>query len=301
MSSTAWVASSQDALEASSRVSCRVPPSTRPLTLTPEQPDAGTRIDPVEQLLRDPGDRRPAAHRVAGGPRPGDGAEVAEAHLQRDGAPAEPVARAAGRRWRRPSARARAGACRDGSGRAANVSSCPIDLTFWSGSTRRGSIPLASWWRWRPLACPSARQDRVDGQRGEVADGPDGEPVEPALGRRADAPQRADRQRVEEGELLARPDHGHPGPRRRPRRCRPGAWPPASRAWPGTCCPPPRPSRPGRGARARRPGWRAAISTAEPWSRRAPATSRNASSSDSGSTSGVYERNTSITPRLTSP
>ena len=45
----------------------------------------------------------------------------------------------------------------------------------------------------------------------------------------------------------------------------------------------------------------AATSVGGPWRRSDPATSRNASSSDNGSTSGVYRRKTSITRRLTSP
>jgi hypothetical protein len=44
-----------------------------------------------------------------------------------------------------------------------------------------------------------------------------------------------------------------------------------------------------------------AISGAEPCSRRAPLTSRNASSSASGSTKGVTSRRMAITDRLASP
>ena len=90
---------------------------------------------------------------------------------------------------------------------------------------------------------------------------------------------------------------GSRAPGRPGRRSRRRAWPGWSRAWPRTWSARPRPSR--SAAAPRRSGARMprAIAAGRPSSRWAPATSRNASSSESGSTSGVTSRKIAMTAR----
>ena len=106
------------------------------------------------------------------------------------------------------------------------------------------------------------------------------EAPQPLEGRRADAPQRLDRQRVEERQLLARARRpSRRGPAARPGRATPWAWPPRTPAWRAAWSA----RRPtehvspssSRTSRADERGDRSAPS---PNSRRAPVTSRKASS-----------------------
>ena len=76
-------------------------------------------------------------------------------------------------------------------------------------TTGRSSMPLASWWRWRPLACPSAPTSVASGNVRQLADGGDGQPLEPGQRGRSHPPQGLDGQRVQEGQLLARLHHHH--------------------------------------------------------------------------------------------
>ena len=92
--------------------------------------------------------------------------------------------------------------------------------------------------RWRRRA----RRQRPLVEGGQVGDGVDAEPVELLEGLRSDAPERLDRERVEEGEHLVRGHDLDPRPGSGPRgRC--AAWPPRRPAWPRTSTVPRRPSR----------------------------------------------------------
>ena len=167
-----------------------------------------------------------------------------------------------------------------------NVSSCPIDLVGRSGVTGSGSSPRARAARCSPLAWPNRRARVSDGS---AARSPTVRTPRSCrrVGRgRSHPPQRLDRVRVEEVDLGVRSDRE---PHRAPARVRPGwpaAWPPARPAWRSSWSarPPPR-SR----ATARRAPFGAApgrSARADPAGARAPATSRNASSSPIGSTWG---------------
>ena len=156
-------------------------------------------------------------------------------------------------------------------------------------------MPLASWCRWRPLACPSAPTSVASGTAGQLADGGDAEPLQPGQRGRADAPQGL---RPAAGAGRPAPRPAPPRPRRRraaPRPARPSAWPPRRPAWPAASSWP-RPTEqasasssvdlaPDRRRRSSRPRRTAGG---------APVTSRKASSREMGSTSGVYDRNSAM-------
>ena len=190
----------------SSRLSWRVPPSASPLTLTPMQPDPGRRVDAGQQGLGLPRDR-PRVESVAP-------ASVVERVMVRKSRkrtlsvtvrPARPWRPQAAPRPRRPAAPARARGCRgvwwslgegllvadrlDGGGRAPR----PGRRCRWPGACRCG-----------PAALPSERGQHLDRRGGQVADGRHPQPFEPLQRGRADAPQRLDRQRVQEAEHLVR-------------------------------------------------------------------------------------------------
>ena len=78
-------------MPASSRLSWRADPSAEPAHADPDQPDAGRRVHRGQQLLGLPGDDRGGVGGLGPGGRPGDGVEVAEAHLEGDGATGQAV------------------------------------------------------------------------------------------------------------------------------------------------------------------------------------------------------------------
>ena len=131
----------------------------------------------------------------------------------------------------------------------------PSDRRRRRARTGRGSRLLAIAFRCQPTARPSIAASAGAGHRRQVLD-----PVDPALvqlgGRGGpDAPQRLDRQRVQEGRLAL----GRAPPAGRP--AWPRGWPP----WPGAWCAPPPPSPAGRRPRAPAARRRSAI-----WLRRSP-------------------------------
>ena len=89
-------------------------------------------------------------------------------------------------------------------------------------------MPLASWWRWRPLACPSAD---TTVSRGSAARSPTVRTASRSSRRwvAGPTPQSAS---TGSGWRKASSSPGRitvtPGPGVEPRRCRPGAWPPAT-------------------------------------------------------------------------
>ena len=286
-SSTAWLASSQPRSRArSSRVSCCA--AARPAGhADPEEPHARRDVELVEERARRVGDGGPGRPPVGRGDRAGQRGEVAVAELEGDRRPARPWARsrdATASAWRTSSPCSSSRSVRSW----ANVSSWPIDLSARSGSTARSSMPLARscrCWPWRRAERPHQRAER---QVGQVADGGHAEALAGGPGWPGPTPQSAcDRERLEEAPAPRRArTRPRPGPARRPARS-PPAWPPPRPAWPGTSWAPRRRAREAQlGVDTSR---RSAAATVAPGpnSRRAPVTSRNASSREIGSTSGV--------------
>ena len=255
-----------------------------------EQADAHRHVERRQQLLGGPGDGPPRVDGVGQGHRAGDGAEVAEAHLER-----RPCARPGPRaRSRRPTASARRI-----SSRARRV---VVVVVLGEGLLVADRLerlvghdrPVVDAVGQRVQVAPAGVADRghegVERQGGQVADGGDAEAVEPLVGlraRRPTAPGRAGGG----GRPARRRRHDHHAPARAGRRrARRRAWPPPRPAWPGTSSGPRRPSRlrPS-SSRTAGPDLRRRSRARCPSRRRAPPTSRKASSSDSGSTSGVNE------------
>ena len=221
--------------------------------------------------------------------RPGDRAEAAVAHLERHRPGAHAVARAA------------AG---DGVGQpdhlAADVGAVVEVVGERLLVADRLDLPLGLD---RPVVAAAGEVEEVPAvglaergrrrppvERGQVADGGDAEPLQPRSSVAGPTPHSGRPAAGGGRQLLARADHEHAEARVAPRRRRPAAWPPPTPAWRGTCSAPRRPSTSGRARRGRRRGSGGRSSTPSPSSRRAPVTSRNASSSASGSTSGVTSR-----------
>ena len=222
-----------------------------------QQAHARRRVDRVQQRLGPRPRCRARCRGLGHGRRPGDGAEVGEAHLEGDRPPGQALGPQPGRdrvghahdlaaERRRPAVRSRAKVC-----------SWPIDFSGRSGSTGRSSTPMASWWRWRPLAWPSA-------------------PTSVASGRPARSPTVATPSRWSRSSVAGPTPHractgsgcrkasSSPGattttpgagPHARPAPA--SAWPPPTPAWPAAWSGPRRPSRraPAR-RRHLRPGWR---------------------------------------------
>lgn len=137
-----------------------------------------------------------------------------------------------------------------------------------------------------------AAENRHEGwlrEQGDLADGPDPAITQPPGGRRPDAPEPLDRQRVEKGELALGRATSRPSGL---------ATPLATLARNVALATPTVIGRPTRSGTSRRS--RTAISTGLPDSRRSPRTSRNASSIDIASTIGVVSSNTRYTALLTS-
>ncbi len=299
MASTASVASSQPTDPSSSRLNWRAVPSLSPLTLTP--------------IRRTPGDGSTAASncfasRMMSGVESVASGRVVERvmvwkSLKRTlrvmVRPASPC-----RRSRLPTASARRTTSRCRVSWVwwswTKVSSWPTDLRGRAGSTARSSMPLASAWRWRPAAEPSAEVTSSTGMSASSA--------------MVDTPSRLRRVSVA-GPTPHSADTGN-GQRKSITSSaattftpRPGRGPstdtcglavsdaslatnldgpiPTEQVMPTSSCTRRRIS--------------VAIFVGAPWSRRADRTSRNASSSEIGSTSGVNEVKISITWPLTSP
>ena len=136
---------------------------------------------------------------------------------------------------------------------------------------------------------PNRRIEQVVGQRGQVADRPDAVLAQRRGRLRADAPQPGDR----------RAARGTPPPRRAGRRrARPACAGP-TRSWRRASSSRRRPRSSGRPRRGPPSLIRRPIASPSPNSAREPVTSRNASSIEIGSTSGVNRRRIAMTSRLT--
>ena len=166
----------------------------------------------------------------------------------------------------------------------------PIERRRRPTCTGRGSRLCASAWRWRPDARPSIATSTISARPRDLADGRDAAIVELCGGHRPDAPEPLDRERVEEGRLaVGRHDQQTVG-----------LGDPARHLGEELGAGHADGDRQTRPARARRCRNRAAISAGVPETRLNPPTSRNASSIDSPSTSGVVCSNTSNTALLAS-
>ena len=231
----------------------------------------------------------PATRRDVGGevgglgqrPRAGDRAEVAEAHLELHRA-ARPTR---GRRSRdaTPSARPTTSVVEARRGRGGRSGTSPRGRsTSPPGRARpaRSSRFQASAWRWRPAAPPSVGTSVVLGQRGELADGRHAERGEPRSRRGPDAPEPA---RPAAGGGTRARSRARPRAGRRAWRGRWRAWPAAWWSRRPTDAVSPVSARTRRADRDRDLG----PGAVERGARRA--TSRNASSSEIGSTSGVND------------
>ena len=145
-----------------------------------------------------------------------------------------------------------------------------------------------SAYSWRPIAPPTSERQHGLAELGDVGDGLDAVRVQLVGGHRADAPQPAHRQRMQEGQLSTGRNQqqavglgflaGHLGEELRPRDAD-GDRQADPVAHVG-CAAAPR------------------SATGVPETRRSPPTSRNASSTEIASTSGVVSRNTSNTASL---
>ena len=173
-----------------------------------------------------------------------DGREVVVAHLDRDGAAQQPLARQPARHRRAPSRRSRCGSRRGRSDLSRRCSRCRDDFASRFGTTGRSSMPFGE------LAQPvGVAADRVPQQlrrrRAHVDQPLDAALAQPLRGHRPDAPQRIDRQLLQEplDALAARSRSGRPASSSRTRSSR------------GTCSARRRPTRSGRCVR-----WIAAFS-----------------------------------------
>ena len=161
-------------------------PDPRPVELEAVVERAGGRVD-----------LRAGVGRGRQGPGPGDRAEVGEAHLELTVRPACPDARSraavfsasrSSSRWITPWS----------STSTSNVSSAPIERSGSSGTTARGSCPLASACRWPATPSPSARASAGSGSAARSPTVRRPRAAQVARGALADAPQRPDRQRLQE-------------------------------------------------------------------------------------------------------
>ena len=168
------------------------------------------------------------------------------------------------------------------------VCSWLTDLAASPPPTGDASMPRARARQQRALAAEAARQ-QVLGQRRQVADGGHAVVRQGGPGPFADAPQPRDGQRRQE-----RPPRSPAAPPPGRRAC---AGP--RRSWPPAWWPPRRPTRSAGAASRMAARIGRAIASGVPSSASVPATSRNASSMETCSTSGLKRRRMAITCRLT--
>ena len=215
------------------------------------------------------------------------------ADLEADGPTPAGWRPAAGPPPSRPCARAPVGTARGRGRSTANVSSWLIDFVATVGDRPAGRrSPLASACRCRPTASPTRPRRRVDREAARSPTVARRGGASLASGGRADAPQRLDRAAgggspsTSPGATTNTP-RPNTGPGRRRRRLGLPRWPSLARNLSAAT-----PDRAGEAdlVERRRPRIGAAIAGAGPSARSDPVTSRNASSSDSGSTSGVTRR-----------